>query len=291
MVCRDRRGGVLERPGEYVLFLLSQVVAMALVMVIASTAKAEEVSSAGNHYPPLEDGMVLIPSGEFLMGSSENDGQVGTSVGVDEIPLHKVSLDSYFIDRYEVTNGEYKLFVRATGHPPPVDIKEGLYSWKDGSPPEGQDDIPVTYVSWYDAEAYCRWAGKRLPTEEQWEKAARGTDHRQWPWGNDFKGEYCNSKYTGPGRILVPGSLPEDVSPYGVYDMCGNVGEWTSSWFLPYPGSSLTRESYGKIYRIGRGGSWVMPALPYSRSAYRSNTYEPEYKHRGLGFRCVKDAE
>ena len=165
----------------------------------------------------------------------------------------------------------------------------GIYSWEADSFPEGQEDIPVTDVSWRDADAYCRWAEKRLPTEAEWEKAARGTDGRQWPWGNEFKEEFCNTKYTGYGEILPAGSVPGDISPYGIYDMCGNVSEWTDSWYLPYPGSDLKRDSFGETYKVVRGGSLVMPSFPYSRAAYRANANRPDYRHRGIGFRCVKD--
>lgn len=238
------------------------------------------------------DEMVLIPSGEFLMGSSGKEGKLGYSVGVDEVPQHTVNLSAYYIDKYEVSNNKYKLFVDDTGHPSPVDEKDSLFSWNDNLPPDGQEGFPVTYVSWYEADEYCRWAGKRLPTESEWEKAARGTDGRQWPWGNDFKDIACNTKYgSGPERIVNVGSIPEDRSPYGVYDMCGNVSEWTASWYQSYSGSSVVRESFGEKYRITRGGSWVMPAIPYSRVSYRANSNIPDYKHRGIGFRCVKDED
>lgn len=236
--------------------------------------------------------MVFIPSGEFPMGSSEKDGKVGQAIGVDEIPQHSINLDGFYIDRYEVTNRQYKEFVDAADYPPPPEDKfHGVYSWEGNFPPGGQEDIPVTGVNFHDAASYCQWAEKRLPTEAEWEKAARGTDGRQWPWGNDFKEEACNTKYTGHGKILTPGSVAGDISPYGVFDMCGNVSEWTDSWYLPYPGSKLQRESFGETYKVVRGGSWVMPPFPYSRTAYRANSYRPDYRHRGIGFRCVKDAE
>jgi len=235
--------------------------------------------------------MVYIPAGEFIMGSSPADGRVGISIGVDELPKHRVYLKAFYIDRYEVTNEEYEKFVKATGHPPPVSTKHKLYSWVNGKPPRGQEKLPVTNVTWYDADAYCRWAGKRLPTEAEWEKAARGTDGRQWPWGNKFIPGRCNTKYQGAGKILPVGSVPGDRSPYGVYDMCGNVSEWTSSWYKPYPGSKLKRKEFGEKYKVVRGGSWVLPYLPYSRVPYRANASPPEFKHRSIGFRCAKDAD
>lgn len=238
-----------------------------------------------------ENGMVLVPSGEFIMGSTEKDGKIGISVGVDELPQHRLFLKAFHIDKYEVTNRLYKHYVDLTGHKPPIDNPEheGPYSWKDNFPPGGEEDFPVTNVSWYDADDYCRWAGKRLPAEEEWEKAARGTDARQWPWGNNLNDGECNTKYTDRDTILPAGKLSKDVSPYGAYDMCGNVAEWTSSWYLPYKGSLIKRDDFGEKYRVTRGGSWVMPAIPYSRSAYRANTSSPDYRHRGIGFRCVKD--
>ena len=260
------------------IFLLYQAFVVGMVMT---------ASSVGQPLP--EDGMVLIPAGEFLMGSMEKDGLVGQSIGVDEIPQQPVYLKIFYIDRYEVTNRQYKAFVDATGHTVPADKHTGVYSWKGNLPPEGTEDIPITNISWDDADAYCRWGGKRLPTEAEWEKAARGTDSRQWPWGNDLREHACNTRYTGFGKILPPGSVPDDISPFGVYDLCGNVSEWTSSWYLPYPGSTLKRESFGETYKVARGGSFVMPAMPYSRAAYRANTYKPDYRHRGIGFRCARD--
>lgn len=234
--------------------------------------------------------MVLIPDGAFLMGSSEKEGIPGKSIGVDEIPQQSVILKAYYIDKYEVTNKDYKTFIDAVKYPPPeTPYDKDTFAWTGSEIPDGQEDYPVTYVNWNDADAYCRWAGKRLSSEAEWEKAARGTDGRQWPWGNESRGDACNTKYTVAGMLLPKGSIASDVSPYGVYDMCGNVAEWTSSYYLPYPGSTLKRESFGKKFIIARGGSWVMPAFPYSRVSYRANSYLPEYKHRGLGFRCVKD--
>ena len=246
---------------------------MVVFLFQAFVAGMVVTASSAGQLPPGE-GMVLIPEGEFLMGSTEKDGLVGQSVGVDEIPQHTVFLKTFYIDRYEVTNGQYKSFVDATGH---------------SAPSEAKEEVPITSISWNDADAYCRWAGKRLPTEAEWEKAARGIDGRQWPWGNDLREQACNTRYTGFGKILPPGSVSDDVSPFGVYDMCGNVSEWTSSWYLPYPGSTLKRDSFGEIYKVTRGGSFVMPAMPYSRAAYRANTFKPDYRHRGIGFRCAKD--
>jgi len=271
-------------PSQYLL-LFSSIIALLSGFNTIVFAEANENNRS-------KEEMVFIPAGEFLLGSTGKEGRLGYSIGVDEVPQRTVHLKAYYIDKYEVTNDRYRMFIEATDHPSPVDVKHGLYSWNGNTPPDGQENFPVTYVSWHEADEFCQWAGKRLPSEEEWEKAARGVDGRQWPWGNDYKGSVCNTKYgSGPQSIIPVGSTPEDRSPYGVYDMCGNVSEWTSSWYLPYPGSSLIRESFGEKYKVTRGGSWVIPAIPYSRSPYRANTFTTDYQHRGIGFRCVKDVD
>lgn len=238
------------------------------------------------------EGMVLIPGGEFLMGSTGKEGKVGFQIGVDELPQRRVYLKSLYIDRYEVTNAQYQKFIQATGRSAPVDPHDPLfYSWVDGRPPAGQENHPVVYVNWYDAQAYCEWAGKRLPTEAEWEKAARGTDGRAWPWGNEFDGARCNVYESSPQWTTPVGSYPEGVSPYGVYDLCGNVAEWTASWYEAYPGSELKRASFGEYFKVARGGAWVLPYEPWSRTGNRNLAQPPDYKHRSLGFRCAKDIE
>lgn len=263
------------------LFLLVQVFLSGMVVT---------ASSAGQTVT--EEQMAHIPAGEFIMGSTEMDGLVGQSVGVDEIPQRSVYLKAFYIDRYEVTNRQYKAFIDATGHSAPDDKHPGASSWKGNTPPEGTEGIPVSNITWYDADAYCRWAGKRLPAEEEWEKAARGTDGRQWPWGNDFFGPdgkiMANTREARVGWTTQTGSYPEGVSPYGIYDMAGSVMEWTSSWYKPYPGSTLQREAFGEKYKVLRGGSWENPSVPFARSAYR-HAVAPKWDHPAHGFRCAVD--
>jgi len=236
-------------------------------------------------------GMVYVPPGWFIMGSDPSDGKPGRVVGVGEIPRHKVYVKGFFIDKYEVSVGEYKKFLQATGRKPPRMWIDPTYV---AIYPIPEDNHPVTGVSWYDADAYCRWAGKRLPTEAEWEKAARGTDGRIFPWGNysSLPGNpKANTMEAGHNWTVPVDSYPEGVSPYGVYNMTGNVWEWTSSWYEPYPGSKLDKKFFGnKKYKVLRGGSWENPLVPFGRVTYR-HAVAPEWDHPGHGFRCAKDAE
>lgn len=228
---------------------------------------------------PSPPGMVLIPAGAFPMGSVANPRLSWFEQGVDEVPRHLVTVAAFWIDRYEVTESAYTAFVRETGHRAPR-------LWSDGRP--RRDDHPVIDVSWDDADAFCRWAGKRLPSEVEWEKAARGPDGRRWPWGSEYQKGLANLQDVGRGGTEPVGSRPEDVSPYGVYDMAGNVMEWTASWYEPYPGSTLARPDFGRKYRVLKGGAWTTPPLPFSRAANR-HAVAPFWDHPHFGFRCAKD--
>jgi sulfatase modifying factor 1 len=226
--------------------------------------------------------MVYIPGGPFLMGSKPTDGVVGMEIGIDELPQHRVTLPGFFIDRYEVTVGDYRKFVEATGHRPPR-------VWTNSQYAAPSDDHPVIDVNWSDADAYCRWTGKRLPAEAEWEKAARGTDGRLWPWGNQWIAGAANIQ--GDRRWTAPvGSYPLDKSPYGVFDMAGNAMEWTSSWYQAYPGSTLQRAAFGEQYKILKGGSWMTPVSPFTHAANRYGI-APKWDHPHFGFRCARDEE
>ena len=226
--------------------------------------------------------MVLIPAGEFVMGSN--------SRLPDEGPEHVVNLKSYFIDVTEVTNLQYKKFNNETKRRSPTHFRNRTF-------PDGKADHPVTYVSWQDANAYCEWAGKRLPTDQEWEKAARGTDGRIFPWGNEFDAEKANTPLRWQmignfGDTTPVAAFEKGVSPYGVYDMSGNVWEWTSSWYQPYPGNIVESESYGERYKTLKGGSWFdcsfyncgISAPVFNRAFFSIRT-----KNDSFGFRCAKD--
>jgi formylglycine-generating enzyme required for sulfatase activity len=206
-----------------------------------------------------EDGkeMIYIPGGDFIMGSDEGREH--------QAPAHKVYVAAFYIDRYPVTNDDYKRFVDATGHPVPsydVEWAEPFeYNWdvEKRIPPAGREKHPVVLVRWEDARAYAAWAAKRLPTEAEWARAARGPDGRRWPWGNEFIKGRCNTKESGThGTTPVGQYSPEGDSPWGVGDMVGNVWEWTSSLFRPYPyDADDGRESQqANGWRVLRGGSW-----------------------------------
>lgn len=223
--------------------------------------------------------MVLVPGGPFRMGSDEFDL---------EGPPRIVDVPSFWIDRYPVTASAYLGFVRATGHPAPPD-------WPAGQPAPGRGDHPVERVSWHDAVAYATWAGKRLPTEAEWEKAARGTDGRRFPWGDRFEEERCivwDHAMVLDVTTMPVSSHPSGASPYGVEQLAGNVEEWVEDELLPYPGSSHVSPSAAGGLRVVRGGSWFY-TQEHTRCAYRRGLL-PDFtgwtQAGGPGFRCALDA-
>jgi formylglycine-generating enzyme required for sulfatase activity len=231
--------------------------------------------------------MMTIPGGEFAMG---NNGRGDDGPGdEDERPAHRVKVPAFRIDKYETTNAMYEEFVRATRRDPP-------FHWTDGRVPEGKDDHPVVYVSWHDADAFCRWAGKRLPTEAEWELAARGRDARRFPWGDAFSPlrantpQYWLTKHAA-GDTMPVGSFPQGGTPEGVEDMAGNVYEWVADWYQPYPGNQSPNVHYGMKNKVLRGGSWY-DCLSYgcglSSPAYNRSRFAPEIKNKGFGFRCAR---
>jgi iron(II)-dependent oxidoreductase len=240
-----------------------------------------------------KENMVLVPEGPFLMGSRQADGRIQFEIGVDELPQQEVTLPAFYIDRFEVTVAQYKKFLDVTGRKPPGDPKfPEIYPWNRGEdPPAEITNHPVIYVTWYDADDYCRWTGKRLPAEAEWEKAARGTDGRYWPWGNVFDSQKANVREYNARGTLPVGSFPKGASPYGVYDMAGNVAEWVADWYEAYPGSTLVRAAFGKVNKVIRGGAWVLEGDPYSRVTHRTRSRDPDSQHRSVGFRCAKDVK
>jgi formylglycine-generating enzyme required for sulfatase activity len=228
--------------------------------------------------------MVLIPAGEFIMGTDERLP--------DEGPQHKVTLKAFYFDKYEVTNLQYEQFIKATNRRSPIHFRNRTF-------PEGKADHPVINVTWEDARDYCAWAGKRLPTDQEWEKAARGTDGRTYPWGNEFDWRKANvpARWKDSpmfGDTTPVGAFEAGRSPYGVYDMSGNVWEWTDSWYTAYPGNKVASENYGERYKVLKGGSWFdcsfyqcgISAPVFNRAFFAIKT-----KNDSFGFRCAKDAK
>jgi len=239
-----------------------------------------------NHLNNTRNAMVYIPQGNFIMGRDNGFP--------DEQPSREVYLDSFWLDRTEVTVGEYKQFLNATH-------RSMHYSLSGAAMPRTYflsdkfRNYPIINVSWYDANDYCHWRGKRLPTEAEWEKAARGTDQRIYPWGNTWNEDQANSRETrfsstaGSRSHFTSeiGSYPGDISPYGALDMAGNVWEWVADWYTAYPGNHTPNEAYGQKYRVLRGGSWVSNSL--SLTTVARDYLHPAVGYESVGFRCAKD--
>lgn len=221
--------------------------------------------------------MVLVPAGEFIMGSDEY---------ARESPRRSVELDGFWIDRYPVTNEAYAAFLRASGDRAPCD-------WPGGGLPVERADHPVM-VGWNEAVAYATWAGKRLPTEAEWEKAARGTDGRRYPWGNEFSVEKAltweTSSLTGQRTEPVT-ARPQGASPYGCEQMVGVVEEWCADWYEAQPGSTYRSRGYGRQFRVLKGGGWIF-GQTHARCAYRcfekpDQPYDYYSVLGGPSFRCA----
>jgi formylglycine-generating enzyme required for sulfatase activity len=208
--------------------------------------------------PPPPD-MVLVPAGPFVMGTDRTDATGDAAdLGLpytwysDATPRHTVDLPAFYIDRYELTNARYLTFLNETELP----FKEP-YGWHDNHPADGTGDYPVTGLNWYEAYLVCQHFGKRLPSEAEWEKAARGTDGRLYPWGTEFDAGRANVATGSSGHLMPVGSFPQGASPYGVEDMIGNAWEWTRDWYKPYPGSTYLSRNYGKQFKVIRGSSYA----------------------------------
>ena len=227
--------------------------------------------------------MIVIPAGEFIRGT---DNRLP-----DEGPQHTYKLNAFQIDKYEVTNLQYQEFLKSVNREPPQHFINGKY-------PKGKADHPVVYVSWFDAKAYCKWAGKRLPDDKEWEKAARGTDGRTYPWGDEFHIDNVNSPVRWATLELIGDTTPvgafeKGKSVYGLYDMSGNVWEWTSSRYEAYPGNKRKSENYGGNYRTLKGGSWwdcSFYQCGISAPVYNRSFFHPKTKNDSFGFRCAKDS-
>lgn len=216
--------------------------------------------------------MATVPAGDFLMGSDDPEADL------DERPVARIYVEAFWIDRVEVTNARHGVCLEAGACSLPIGTASG-----DAT----KANHPVSIVSWTQAAEYCRWVGKRLPTEAEWEKAARGVDARRYPWGSRFEPDRANAGYTA--GTAAAGSYVGGASPYGILDMAGNVWEWTSSLYRPYPydPGDGREDPTARGARVNRGGSWYYGAW-YVRTTYRA-TADHIYRRIGdLGFRCAR---
>ena len=230
--------------------------------------------------------MCLVPAGVFYMGSEEIDRYAERN----EKPRHRVHLDAFYLARYAVTWAQYTAFDQATGRGAPFHgVAPANWDATRPAPPAGKEDHPVVHVSWHDAVAYCEWAGLRLPTEAEWEKAARGTDGRIFPWGSTWEEGRCNWSQGGEGDTTPVGAFsPAGDSPYGCADMAGNVWEWTLDWYsTDYYSRSPIRNPLGAddgSTRVLRGGSFNYEGGV--RATRRGRADPAKRMYPMLGFRC-----
>lgn len=309
-----------------------------MILSTAGAAEDDKVAQPSQVRGDEKGVMVKIPAGKFLMGSNDvekdnlrKDYGFVKPLYIDEAPQRSVNLDAFYIDKYEVTNEQYRAFVIAKNYQVPSGWWRNGYLLTDEilsqveleklkrlaqetfaleidvrkmdrsailaaieKRKQYMDKEPISEVTWFNAKDYCEWAGKRLPSEAEWEKAARGPKALEYPWGNKWVIRDSNSgEGEGwPDYVAPVGSYEQGKSPYGVYDMAGNVMEWVEDWYKAYPGNEAHLETYGETYKVARGGGWGgvghYAINHFSRAAYRFNL-KPDSEFNDLGFRCAKD--
>jgi len=266
--------------------ILLSVAAVVMLAPVGSAGQSAETAAGEVEAAP--EGMALVPAGSFQMGRTKTteDDSTGMRPLVlrDDRPVHEVWIDAFYMDRLEVSHADYARFAEATGHRTP-------YHWIDGEMPPEQAKQPIYNVDWDDATTYCAWQGKRLPTEAEWERAARGgLDGKAYPWG-DEKPSPQRALYSTPAGPGPVGKYP--ANDFGLHDMAGGVTEWCSDWFeRTYYERSPAKNPQGPEdgqYRIIRGGSWS--SGPARITVFFRNWVRPNQRTPNLGFRCVQDAE
>lgn len=260
------------------LFMKSFFTSISFTMFLIGLLLMPTFSEAAND----KDDMVLIPRGEFTMGSKDHSDEM----------IHQIVLDAYHIDKFEVSNHKYKGFMKATGHAAPA-------YWDD--PRLNKPEQPVVGVNWYDANAFCEWKGKRLPTEAEWERAAKGPHGSHYPWGHKLDPQKANYGQN-VGKTKPVDSYPDGISGYGVYNMAGNVFEWVSDWYdsayfqvTPAlnpqgPATGINFANQGPV-KVLKGGSWLAPASSLHTSHRFWNQPENNSYGVGLGFRCAQSVD
>ncbi len=254
------------------------------ILIVFTTINSSSASSA---VPPTETEMVAIPEGEFIMGSSRQDiewaAQKFFSESLDyyqdETPAHKRSLPKFEIDKTEVTFAQYSSYLEKTGKQKPKLLDDKRFN---------QNSQPMVGITWQEANDYCHYFGKQLPTEAQWEKAARGPKISYYPWGNEPLKTHANVRGKKDGfRYTAPvGSYKNGASVYGVLDLAGNAWEWTADWYQPHPGNTVKNDLYGEKFKVIKGGSWFSN-LDLARISVRGKNL-PDRRQNYIGFRCVK---
>ena len=273
--CHPRRGGPTPSPTIFSHGSVSSFPQPAYVCPPGLRTLGPNVQGC-EEYENVKDGTVLvqIPSGTFQMGSNEREV---------EKPVHIVTVPSYFMARVPVTNTQFLRFVSATSYTAKRNWQEFASKWGE--------QAPVVRVSWDDARAYCAWAGLRLPSETEWEYAARGPQSLIYPWGNSWEDGRCHSSVGGrlesAGGVAPVGSYLSGASPFGCLDMAGNVWQWTSSWLEAYPGSTFSCNAYGHKCRVLRGGCWNGNEPTAFRAAARNGGISGDHSY---GFRCARSA-
>jgi formylglycine-generating enzyme required for sulfatase activity len=271
-----------------------------LVMAMVLPSRGGEPPAGTEIAHPVDGAiMVYVPSGPFIMGLSRPRAdalakQLGYkdyhAIAAEEwFPQRQETVSGYFVDKYEVTNARWHRYVAATGYRPAEGQPRKAPA---GNEPDAYAAYPVVRVTWAEAQQYANWARKRLPTEKQWEKAARGTDGRLYPWGDEplspERGVFVDLKTRQPTQYRMVGSRPDGASPYGCLDMAGNVYEWTCEWMEPYPNNpeagrmlSYTGHQFGCL----RGGSFYHG--PHSYACAKRFGFKPDETYYHVGFRCV----
>ncbi|MBI3076668.1 MAG: SUMF1/EgtB/PvdO family nonheme iron enzyme [Deltaproteobacteria bacterium] len=286
-MAQDTGAGVRQRVGGRTLWRCGVALVLLLLTTASSPAPAGPAASETPPAAPDPVPMIQVPGGPFLMGTPPAEvaemvkwckAQAGAfqcdSLYADEMPQRSVPAPGFWLDRHEVTNTQYRRFMSATGERAPA-------FWKD--PRFNADQYPVVGVTWENAAAYCRWAGKRLPTEAEWEKAARGPRGLRYPWGDSFVPGHANVQ----GRGLTPvESFPAGASPYGILDLAGNVWEWTQD--APEQSNMTLRSRKGiepVPLKMLKGGGWGTIPL-HARPAFRNALWQG-YQNALIGFRCA----